>query len=124
MVQLLLLYFWATRTDWSLHLSSLKDIGKSIPQQNRKKGLRFPIRGIKVSDAIASGGANTLGANTLGPALFPILFHIRSGKITFAQFVEFCKNIKESFNFTSCDQFLGIFRCLYGISSESKDWKC
>jgi hypothetical protein len=47
------------------------------------------IGGFKVSDAMHwLRGCKHIGASAR-PAPFPILFPIRSGKITFAQFVEF-----------------------------------
>ena len=66
------------------------------------------IGGFKVSDAIGSGGANTLG-RARGQRHFPYYFLLGVGKSRLHNLLNFCKNIKESFNFTSCDQFLGIF---------------
>jgi hypothetical protein len=66
------------------------------------------IGGFKVSDAIGSGGANTLG-RARGQCHFPYYFILGAGKLHLHNLLNFCKNIKESFNFTSCDQFLGIF---------------
>jgi hypothetical protein len=71
-------------------------------------GTRLLIGGFKVSDAIGSGGANTLG-RVRGQRHFPYYFLLGVGKLRLHNLLNFCKNIKKSFNFTSCDQFLGIF---------------
>ena len=66
------------------------------------------IGGFKVSDAIGSGGANTLG-RVRGQRHFPYYFILGVEKLRLHNLLNFCKSIKESFNVTSCDQFLGIF---------------
>jgi hypothetical protein len=66
------------------------------------------IGGFKVSDAIGSGGANTLG-RARGQRHFPYYFLLGVGILRLHNLLNFCKSIKESFNFTTCDQFLGIF---------------
>jgi hypothetical protein len=70
--------------------------------------LQSLIGGFKVSDAIGSGGANTLGRAQV-QRHFPYYFLLGVGKLRLHNLLNFCKSIKESFNFTSCDQFLGIF---------------
>jgi hypothetical protein len=60
-----------------------------------------------VSDATGLGSAKTLGrARGQRHSLYYFLLGV--GKSRLHNLVNFCKNIKESFNFTSCDQFLGI----------------
>jgi hypothetical protein len=66
------------------------------------------IGGFNVCDAIGSGGANTLG-RARGKRHFPYYFILGVGKLRLHNLLNFCKNIKELFNFTSCAQFLGIF---------------
>jgi hypothetical protein len=69
------------------------------------------IGGFKVSDAIGLRGAKTLG-RARGQRHSPYYFLLGVGKLRLHNLVNFCKDIKESFNFTSCYQFLGIFWCL------------
>ena len=73
-----------------------------------KQSMLALIGGFKVSDAIGSGGANTL-ERARGQRHFSYYFLLGVGKLRLHNLLNFCKSIKESFNFTSCDQFLGIF---------------